>query len=151
MNVKYYRFRGKLKTCADLAEIARGMGSDVTARIIAKRIRETKIKTCIDADSEAYILAPLQNKPKLILLPERKEFTLRQIEKDHGLSRHTLSKQVKKSGKTEFTLEELRAMVRVDARCTPKAKVKAVVPKVIRNINDVEYNPSPRERALLRF
>ena len=149
MNVKYYRFRGKIKTCADLAEIARGMGSDVTAKIIYRRIKKTKIKVTIDAAHEAEILAPLNNKPKLILLPERKEFTLRQIEKDHGLSRYTLGKQIKKSGKTEFTLEELRAMVKVEARCTPNAK--AVVPKVIKNINDVEYNPSPCERALSRL
>lgn len=147
MNAKIFRFRGKMRTCTELAEIAAGMGSDVTARIICRRMKKSGLST-INAAHEAAILGPLQKKPSYTLLPCGREFTLREMEAKHGLSRSALGKRIKKTGKTSFTMEELEELAR-DARYTTEAP--PVKPVVIRNINDVVYNPSPAEMAMLRI
>lgn len=51
MNAKYFRFRGQMKTCNDLEEIAAAMGSDVKAKIIYRRLKEAGL-TCINNDQE---------------------------------------------------------------------------------------------------
>lgn len=97
---------------------------------------------------------PVKFYRKIKLLPDGTKHSANEISNMFGVSQSTLSKKVK-AGKKVWTREELvEWAIRIEnhplRRCRDRRNGSAPAkPVIIRNIDDVEYNPSAMERALM--
>ena len=97
---------------------------------------------------------PVEYYRRIKLLPDGTMHSANEISKKFGVSQSVLSRKLK-AGKTVWTREELREWaIRIENHPLHMCKERRnrttpAKPVIIRNIDDVEYNPSAMERALM--
>ena len=97
---------------------------------------------------------PVEFYRRIKLLPDGTMHSATEISEKFGVSQSVLSRKFK-AGKTVWTRDELREWaIRIEnhplRRCRDRRNgATTAKPVIIKNIDDVEYNPSAMERALM--